>query len=109
MKLEQVYDSLHDIQAKTIAITQAMTRNTYLVELIEDVRNLIVRDADAGIEYFNANQPALVQATQAYQSLARIFDRIGDKISEHLFDKRGIAMGNVPAWFNLQLQALVRG
>jgi len=40
-------------------------------------------------------------------SLAGIFDRIGNEIAEDLFDEREIAMGDVPAGFNLQLQALV--
>ena len=56
LECEELDQPLHDGESQTITIARDIGRNTDLIELIVDVRQLIRRNADARIEHLDADQ-----------------------------------------------------
>src|SRR5215831_4236143 len=73
---------------------EAATRHALcpLIVLLEDVRQLIVGNADAAIPDFDANLVAGASAAQQYLAAIGVSNRIRQQISDHLLQHAPVAL-----------------
>jgi hypothetical protein len=91
-EIEQARDALDDGEAESVAVARAVGRYADLIELVEDQRDLIRGNSDAGVAHFDAQPRRRPLASQLHRSLLRVFHRVGEQVSQQLGDERGIGM-----------------
>src|ERR1700733_14294230 len=88
---QQIGQTLHDRKTETDAFAAFARRIVELMELLENRRELLGRDANASVPHFEAQLVAAAPTPK--QDLARfgVFDRVRDQVADHLCEQSRIA------------------
>ena len=84
--IQQASEPSDDRQAKAKPETPVSSRIVKLMILFKDVLKLPLGNSNAGIPYLDAQIPVPTPASEQHPPSLGIFESVGHKISNHLFE-----------------------
>src|SRR4051812_24940279 len=103
--IEQTAEPLDDCKAQTETRAAVAFPRSNLVELAENIRSLILGNADTAVPDFDAQLPAETAAADNDSAAARVTNRVGNEIEQYPLKQNKIAAHPCAARHDSQLQS----